>query len=89
MKRVPSRLLNERPGIMGLSVIDIGIIGYSLIFSHSLLSQFGLELLSFPFAGILTIGLVGIRIKHRPKIIRDYILFHFSKRIYFKSLEGL
>ncbi len=89
MKRTPSRLLNERPGIMGLSVVDIGVIGYSLIFSHSILGLVGMELLSFPLVGLLALSLIGVRIKYRPKIIRDFIFFQFSKRIYFKDWKGL
>lgn len=85
MTRIPSRLLNEKTGIMGLSVFDIGLLGYLLIFSHTLLSLFNLELIGFLISGFLALALMSVRIKFRPKTIRDYIFFKLTKRISFKE----
>lgn len=85
MTRIPSRLLNEKMGIFGLSVFDIGLLGYLLIFSHTLLSLLNLELIAFLISGFLTLVLISVRIKFRPKTIRDYILFKLTKRISFRE----
>lgn len=78
----PLRILNERTGFLGLSVLDLGGIGYFLIFTHSLLELINLELLAFLFSGILAIVLIQIRLTQRPKIIRDFVKYYlFSKKI--------
>lgn len=69
-----SRLLNERSGWLGLSIWDLSAIGYILIISHLLLESVGLELLSFLVAGISAGALINIRLRSRPKTIRDYLL---------------
>lgn len=73
MKLKSARLLNERPGWLGLSVWDLGLIGYVLIIFHSILEPWGLELLSFVVAAGAFIFLLKVRLKHRPKTIRDQI----------------
>lgn len=85
MTKTPSRILNEKPGFLGLTVLDFAVLGYFLILSHEALASFGVELLSFPLTGMFTVFLIGIRLKHRPKIIRDYSLFKISNRIYPRS----
>lgn len=89
MKRIPSRILNEKPGFLGLDVFDLTVLGYTLILSHSILSQIGLELLSFVVAGLLGFFLIGIRMSHRPKVIRDFVQSKLIKKIYMKSYRGL
>ncbi|QDK37917.1 hypothetical protein DOE51_10140 [Bdellovibrio sp. NC01] len=73
MKYRSARLLNERSGWLGLSVWDLAIVAYTLIIANSLLQPFGFELLAFPIAGIALLFLVNIRLKSRPKTIRDYL----------------
>lgn len=85
MMRTPSRILNERTTFLGLSVLDLAGLGYSLIISHTILSKFNFELLSFVFVGILLFFLIGVRSKYRAKTIRDYLAFKLTKRIFFKS----
>ena len=80
MKVQGARLLNERPGWIGLSVWDIGSVGYVLIISHSLLWPFHLELLAFFIAGICFLFLLKIRLKSRPKTIRDYLRSKMTTR---------
>lgn len=84
MNLTPSRLLNEQAGFFGLSIIDIGVIGYSLILTHSILKVWALEFLAFIIAGALGFSLIGVRLKYRPKVIRDYSTFMVSKRIRFR-----
>lgn len=81
MTKIPSRVLNEKMNFLSLSVIDIATLGYVLIISNGVLSIFGLELFSFVILGITTSGLISIRLKFRPKSIRDYLSFLASKRI--------
>lgn len=85
MMKTPSRILNERTSFLGLSVLDLAGLGYSLIISHTILSKLGFELLSFVFVGILLFFLIGVRSKYRAKTIRDYLAFKLTKRIFFKS----
>lgn len=73
MKTKGARLLNERPGWLGLSVWDLGALGYVLIISHAVLRPFGLELLAFLIAGAAFLILLRIRLKSRPKTIRDFL----------------
>lgn len=68
-----ARLLNERVGWWGLSVFDLAALGYFLIILNSLLKPYGLELLAFPVIGLAFIFLLSIRLKSRPKTIRDFI----------------
>ncbi len=85
MTKTPSRILNEKSGFLGLSPFDIGIVGYSLIIFNTMLARIGMELLAFPFAAAGGIAILQIRINHRPKIIRDFLAFNFSKRIFIKG----
>lgn len=89
MTRKPSRILNEQTTFLGLTVLDLAGLGYTLIISHSLLAKLQLEILSFVIAGLLLFALIGIRAKHRPKTIRDYLTYSLTKRIFFKSGEIL
>lgn len=81
MKVKGSRLLNERPGWLGLSIWDLGGIGYVLILSNALLRPWGLELLSFIVAGVAFLILLQIRLRSRPKTIRDYLKSKIRSRI--------
>lgn len=81
MNKSPSRILNERIGFLGLSILDIGVIGYTLILSHAFLSLVHLELLAFPITGVTGIALLGVRQKFRAKIIRDYLAAKLSRKI--------
>lgn len=83
--KTPSRILNEKPAFLGLEVSDLAIVGYLLIITHSLLRPLGLELLSFPIVGIVTFFLVGIRLRNRPKIIRDFLISKMTDRIFIKN----
>lgn len=77
ISRRPSRILNERAGVFGLSVLDLSALGYFLVFLHGLLKPVGLELLSFLVLAFLAFFLVGVRMKYRPKIIRDFLVARF------------
>ncbi len=79
MTKIPSRLLNEPNTLFGLSVFDIAACGYTLIFSHQFLEYVHLELLSFVIATGAILTLMRIRQTNRPKIIRDFIGYKFSK----------
>lgn len=74
--RTPMRVLNEPAGFLGLSSLDLCIVGYLLVISHSALESIGAGFLSFIFAGLAGYLLVGIRLRFRNKIIRDFV---FSK----------
>ena len=79
--KTPSRVLNEKVGFLGLGILDIIAIGYFLILTHGMLEKIHLELLAFIFTATLSVVLIGIRQKYRPKIIRDYVSYKFTKRI--------
>lgn len=85
MMKTPSRILNERTTFLGLSVLDLAGLGYTLIISHTILAKFNFELLSFVFVGLLLFFLIGVRSKYRAKSIRDYLAFKLTKRIFLKS----
>lgn len=68
------RILNERGGFFGLSVVDLGVLAYVLIGANSVLGGWGLELLAFPVAGLVGAWLVSIRLRFRRKTIRDWAL---------------
>jgi hypothetical protein len=76
-----ARLLNERPGWLGLSVWDLGGIGYVLIISNALLRPWGLELLSFLIAGLAFLILLQVRLRSRPKTIRDYLKSKMKSKV--------
>lgn len=75
----PSRILNEKSGFMGLSIIDMAVLAYLLVALHSLLLPFGLEIGAFGLVGIVAYGLIAIRLRHRRKTIRDFIRWKLSK----------
>ena len=81
MTKTPSRVLNEKMNFMALSLVDIAGLGYFLIITHSLLAPFKIELFSFAVTGITAMTLISIRIKQRPKIIRDFVGFAISRKI--------
>lgn len=85
MTKKPSRILNEQTTFLGLTILDLAGLGYTLIISHALLSKIQLELLSFGIAGVLLFILIGIRAKYRAKTIRDYFTYLLTKKIFFKS----
>jgi hypothetical protein len=74
----PSRILNEKSGFLGLSIIDMAVLAYSLVALHSLLLPFGLEIVAFFFVGLIGYGLVAIRLRFRRKTIRDFIRWKCS-----------
>lgn len=80
MKFTPSRTLNEPSTFMGLGILDLAGVGYFLVFSHQLLSNWNLELMAFIATASLTVILIKVRLGGRRKQIRDYIQF-ISKRI--------
>lgn len=84
--KTPSRILNIKPGFLGLSIFDYSLLGYLLLLIHAALEPLGWELLSFLLTLICFIILVSIRVKFRPKVIRDYLAFIFSKRIFYKGV---
>jgi hypothetical protein len=71
--RTPLRILNEPSGFMGLTSIDLCVLGYLLVLTHGMLDSFDLGLLSFLFTGLTAYALIAIRLKCRRKIIRDFI----------------
>lgn len=73
MKIRTVRLINERTGWYGLSVWDIAGIGYFLVIAHSILEPFGFGILAFVATGFLFVGLLSIRLRSRPKTIRDFL----------------
>lgn len=73
MKIRTVRLINERTGWYGLSIWDMAGVGYFLLASHALLTPFGLEVLSFILTGGLFLGLLSLRLRSRPKTIRDFL----------------
>lgn len=80
MKVSPSRYLNEKSGWMGLSVFDLAGLSYFLIFVHGPLSKAGLEIFAFAVVGVATYALIYLRLRERPKVIRDfckYLLFRW------------
>ena len=74
-----SRILNEQVGLFGLGVFDLVILGYALILSHTLLSQFNLEIFAFIITGLLFFVLIHLRLTQRRKTIRDFFKFYFFK----------
>lgn len=79
------RLLNERPGWLGLSFWDIAGLGYFLLFSHAVCEGLGIEILSFILTGVLFLGLLKVRLSSRPKTIRDFLRSKLVlKPFYFK-----
>lgn len=76
----PSRFLNEKSGFLGLSVFDLAALGYALVFIHPFCAARGLDILAFVAIGILAYFLVSLRLRHRPKTIRDFLFLQLSKR---------
>lgn len=81
MKQIPSRVLNEPSNIMGLISTDILAISGVFVISQRLLYYVGLEIFAILIAFVLAIGLSVVRMKYRRKIIRDSIIYFFSKYI--------
>lgn len=73
MKIRTVRLINERTGWYGLSVWDIAGIGYFLVLAHAVLEPLGLGFVAFVATGLLFLGLLSIRLRSRPKTIRDFL----------------
>lgn len=74
----PSRILNEKSGFLGLSIIDMAVLAYLLVAFHSLLLPYGFEITAFVVVGLIGYGLVAIRLRHRRKTIRDFIRWKIS-----------
>lgn len=79
--RTPLRLLNEPAGFMGLTSIDLCVLGYLLVILHGILEPFGLGLLAFIFVAISGYALIALRLKYRRKIIRDFLLSALSPKV--------
>lgn len=77
----PLRILNEPSGFLGLSSLDLCILGYSLIIIHGFLDRFGLGLLAFVAVILGSYLLIAIRLKFRRKIIRDFIFSAFGTKV--------
>lgn len=75
----PSRFLNEKSGWMGLSVWDLASLSYVLVFMHSALRHTGWEILSFGIVGLISFFLIQVRLRERPKAIRDCLLYLLRK----------
>lgn len=69
----PLRILNEPSGLLGLSSLDLCLLGYLLVLSHGALEHFGLGLLAFAIVALASYSLIAVRLKNRRKIIRDFI----------------
>lgn len=69
----PLRILNEPHGFLGLSSLDLCVLGYALIITHEVLDQFGLGLLAFALTAFAAYLFIAVRLKNRRKIIRDFI----------------
>lgn len=76
----PSRFLNEKSGFLGLSVWDMAVLGYLLVLSHAGLQPFGLDWLAFVICALVGYVLVSIRLRLRPRSIRDFLLFQLKSR---------
>lgn len=79
MKVQPSRILNEKSGFLGLSAFDMAIVGYVLVLLHSMLDPLGMTWLSFLGAAVFAYGLVAVRLRFRPRSIRDYFLHRIRR----------
>ena len=81
LRRTPLRILNEPSGFLGLSSLDLCVVGYLLVISHSALETIGAGFLSFVFVGLAGYLLVGIRLRFRNKIIRDFVLSRIGPKV--------
>lgn len=79
--RTPLRILNEPAGFMGLTSVDLCLLGYLLVLSHGALERFGLGLLAFAIVALASYSLIAIRLKCRQKFIRDYILSGVGSKV--------
>ena len=78
-----TRFLNHRSEILGLTTNDTICLGVEFIFINEFLRTFICEslvgVISLGIVAITMFMLVPIRLKYRPKIIRD-TLFYYLKR---------
>lgn len=81
MQVKPSRLMNERRGLMGLNEVDFVAAGVFFILCSMLLSNSPYMLLAFPLTGLPLLILSPIRMKYRRKILRDFIAFKCSSGV--------
>lgn len=72
MKFTSSRILNKRPGFLGLDIWDLSGLGYLLILSFRAFEQVGFGPAAIVVTGVAGIALIRIRVSGRQKIIRDY-----------------
>ena len=76
----PSRHLNERAGFLGLSIWDLAVLAYFLVLSQSVLASFHVDWIAFLATLFVGYVLVSVRLKFRPKAIRDAAKFQLSSR---------
>lgn len=79
--RTPLRILNEPSGLLGLSSLDLCLLGHLLVLSHGALERFGLGLLAFAIVALASYSLIAIRLKNRRKIIRDFLFSAFGTKV--------
>jgi hypothetical protein len=66
---------------MGLTSIDLCVLGYLLVILHGILESIGLGFLAFIVAGLTAYALIAIRLKYRRRIIRDFFASVFLPRV--------
>lgn len=79
MKTIPSRTLNEDSLMLGLNqsdIIGIGILFYSF---QIILHPYDLDIVSLILSFAFTVFLIGLRLKYRRHIIRDYLFSTYIK----------
>lgn len=81
----PSRILNETPNILGLSLNDMAVISIVYLVSLLILNLFQLEILAGLIAILSALILIPIRLKYRRHIIRDF-LFYLKHKIFFAGV---
>ncbi len=65
---------------MGLSVWDLALLGYILVAIHPWLSRLALDWLAFLTVALMAYVLMGLRLRFRRHIIRDFVLYHLKIR---------
>lgn len=77
----PSRLLNEKRGFLGLSMIDFGAAIGVFVLSTSLLEGSKYQIVSFFLAAALLLILSPVRLKTRRKILRDLLSYQLMGKV--------